>query len=42
MPEESLSKMWINNILYNWIFKPQDSSMSHQQRLNRLEELRKK
>jgi hypothetical protein len=33
MPEENLGKMWINDILYNWIFKPHDSSMTNQQRL---------
>ena len=41
-PEESLTKMWINNILYKMIFKPKDSKMTEEQRVSRLEELRKK
>ena len=41
-PEENLAKMWINNILYKMIMKPKDSKMTEEQRVERLEDLRKK
>lgn len=34
--------MWFKDILYNMLFKPKDNIMTEDQRLVRLEELRKK
>ena len=34
--------MWVKNIMYNWMFKPKESKLSEETRLQRLEELRRK
>ena len=42
-PEEKLHKMWIEQILYNMVFKPKDSrSMNEGEQKERLDELRRK
>ena len=37
MPEQELAQMYFKNILYNWIFKPKESNITEQVRLQRLE-----
>lgn len=41
-PEEKLHKLWLKNILYNLVFKPQDGLLTEELRQQRLDELRKK
>lgn len=41
-PEEKLADMYVKNILYNWVFKPKESKLTEESRVQRLEELRRK